>query len=119
MRSYRAHAFPPGCDRSFVMPNQTLSAQGQPTRSELRNPLEIVHLIETVADLQRELDQLEAQSTNVDGLHHSLCRFTAMAAPPRKAPCGHGSRRKNCDSENQQKTVGYTLTAGSQNGNSC
>ena len=46
------------------------SAQAQPTQAELQDPhpLEIIHPIETVADLQRELDQLEARSTNVDGL---------------------------------------------------
>src|ERR1035437_2400219 len=66
MRSRRADAF------SLVLVPlslwQTLSAQVQPTRAELRNPLELIHPIETVADVQRELNQLEARSANVDVL---------------------------------------------------
>jgi hypothetical protein len=40
----------------------------QKATAEPQNPLQIVHPIETAADLQRELDQLQAESKKLDGL---------------------------------------------------
>ena len=63
--------------RALVLPlnavvlllNPALYAQAQTTPGVQQNSLDIVQPIETVADLQRELDQLETRSSRVDETH--------------------------------------------------